>query len=214
MTVQGNYASGLLCEEKNVGSRKTRICADWLEPRGFRTTILERPFDAYTKRSGTEPFIECCGFDAPEPRRLLEAAGFDLVVECALGGGDTATFDRIILHTFPEASRKPAGMWASPSPDKVDPRLVEAFEVEGDCGIIAETLARKAVASSFAGAFAGALVTGEILRALHGGLRCELVKTHLRYSRPAGVVFKRENYLNRVARSGFTSVTLPREMAA
>ena len=102
--VKGNYASGLLCEEYNVGKHKTRICADWLEERNFRTTITERAFDSHTKRTGNEPFVACCGFDSGESRRHLEEVGFDLIVECALGA-DTARFDRIILHTFPNASR-------------------------------------------------------------------------------------------------------------
>jgi hypothetical protein len=211
--VKGNFASGLLCEHHNVGTPKTRICAEWLEQRRFRTIICERAFDSQTKRTGDEPFVACCGFDSAEPRRLLEAAGFDLVVECAVGA-DSKHFDRIVLHTFPGASRRPDEIWASPPSVAVDPKIMEAFEVEGDCGIVAETLARKAVSSSFVGAFAGALVSGEILRALHGGVRCELIQLHLRHNDPPGVILKPENYLNRVARSGFSTIGPAQKMAA
>lgn len=203
--VKGNQASGLLCEGHNVGKRKARICADWLEQRGFQTTITERAFDSHTKRTGEEPFVACCGFDSAEPRRILETAGFDLVVECALGS-DTARFDRIILHTFPEASRKPEEIWESVPDLPLEPNIVEAFKRDGDCGIIAETLARKSVASSFVGAFAGTLVIGEILRALHGGVRCELVQMHLRYNERVGVILKPENYLSRIARNGYSTI--------
>jgi hypothetical protein len=211
--VKGNYASGLLCEEHNVGRQKARICADWLEQRGFQTTITERAFDSLTKRTGEEPFVACCGFDSPEPRRILEGAGFDLVVECALGG-DTTRFDRIILHTFPDASRKPEDIWASAPEVAVDANVVKAFKRDEDCGIIAETLARKAISSSFVGAFAGTLVIGEILRALHGGIRCELVQMHLRHNEPAGVILKPGNYLNKVARNGYTITKLAQNIAA
>ena len=211
--VKGNYVSGLLCEEENVGWPKTRICADWLEDRGFGTVISERAFNSNTKRTGNEPFVACCGFDSAEPRRLLEAAGFDLVVECALGG-DTGRFDRIILHTFPGASRKPEEIWASSPTVEVDQRIVAALKTEQDCGILAETLARKAVSTSFVGAFAGALLSGEILRALHGGSRCELLQVQLRHNEPPGVILKRENYLNRVARSGYCRARGLQRMAA
>jgi hypothetical protein len=203
--VVGNFTSGLLCETHNVGKRKTRLCADWLEDRGFCTTIVERPFDASTVRAGDEPYIACCGFDSAEPRRLLESAGFDLVVECALGS-ETARFDRIILHTFPDASKTAKEIWAAtPSAQLVDKNLVEQFTVSGDCGILAETLARKAISTSFAGAFAGALVAGELLRALHGGIRCEYIHCHLRHGGGPKVIVTSDNYLNRVARSGFTN---------
>jgi hypothetical protein len=211
--VRGNFTSGLLCEEHNIGKRKTRICAKWLESRGFRTLITERPFDSHTKRTGDEPFVACCGFDSAEPRRLLESAGFDLVIECALGA-DTARFDRVMVHTFPDASRSADEIWASPPDSPLDERLLDAFETDGDCGILAETLARKAVSTSFTGAYAGALVAGEVLRALHGGIRCELIHAHLRHSEPPKVAVKEENYLNRAARSGYVSVAAHEQMAA
>ena len=200
--VEANYASQMLCERSNIGSKKTRLCSDWLEARGFSTTVTERPFDETTKRTDAEPFIACCGFDAAKPRRLLEDAGFDLIVECALGA-DAARFDRIILHTFPEARRKPSAIWTNENQQEPDARLVEAFRTKEDCGILAETLAKKAVSSSFVGAIAGALVTGEILRSLNGGVRCELVQMQVRQNELPNVILKDEVYALRAARSGF-----------
>jgi hypothetical protein len=200
--VRGNHSSQLLCEQNNIGRKKTRVCSDWLEARGFKTLLSERPFDENTKCAGDDPLIACCGFDTAKPRRILEDAGFDLIVECALGA-DAARFDRIILHTFPEARQKPASIWADDDQPEADRNLVEAFGSKDDCGIIAETLAKKAVSSSFVGAVAGAFVTGEILRALNGGVRCEFLQTHLRYNEPPGVILKHEIYALRAARSGF-----------
>jgi len=205
--VKGNFSSGLLCEERCLDRHKTRVCAEWLEARGFRTVITERAFDLHTRRTGKEPFVAFCGFDSAEPRRLLESAGFDLIIECALGA-DAERFDRIILHTFPDASKTAEQIWAATPPGAVDQKIVRAFKSEGDCGILAETLARKPVSTSFTGAFAGALAVGELVRALHGGVRCELIHAHLRHSDSPKVILKEENYLNRVARSGYSS-TLP-----
>lgn len=211
--VNGNRVSGLLCEADNIGKPKTRMCASWLEARGFQTVITERPFDSNTKRSGTEPFVACCGFDSAEPRRLLEGAGFDLIVECALGG-DTATFDRVVLHTFPDATRKPQEIWGSDDKHQPEAKIIEALKTQDDCGILAETLARKAISSSFVGAFAGALLTGELLRALHGGVRCELIQMHLRHSEVPGVVLRPESFLLKIARSGYTSARIAEAKAA
>lgn len=205
--VGGNYSSQLLCEQSSVGRKKTRVCSEWLENRGFKTIVTERPFDETTKRTGDEPFIACCGFDAAKPRRILENTGFDLIVECALGA-DTARFDRIILHTFPDARHRPATIWANDDEPEADRNLVEAFRTKEDCGILAETLAKKAISSSFVGAVAGALVTGEILRALNGGVRCELIQTHLRQNVQPGVIVNDEVYALRAARSGFCSAML------
>lgn len=211
--VNGNGASGLLCEPHNVGNPKTRICAKWVEDRGFQTIITERPFDSNTKRSGSEPFVACCGFDSAAPRRLLEHAGFDLILECALGG-DTATFDRMIFHTFPDATRTPEEIWTAGGEREADAKIVAAFSTEEDCGILAETLAKKAISSSFVGAFAGSVLTAELLRALHGGIRCELIQMHLRYGEQPGVINKSENYALRVARSGLTPARVAEAKAA
>jgi len=206
--VRGNYASQLLCERNTVGRKKTRVCSEWLEARGFRTILVERPFDENTKRTGDEPFVACCGFDSAKPRRIIENAGFDLVIECALGA-DAARFDRIVLHTFPDARRRPTAIWDNDDQPEPDEKLIEAFRSKEDCGILAETLAKKAISSSFVGAVAWALVTGEILRALNGGVRCELIQTHLRNNYQPGVVLKAEVYALRAARSGFCQADQP-----
>jgi hypothetical protein len=78
-----------------------------------------------------------------------------------------------------------------------------------DCGILLATLEGKAVSSSFVGAYAGALVIGELLRGLHGGVRCELVKAQLRSNDSHGVVLLEDVYQNRLARSGYIEVGKP-----
>ena len=40
------------------------------------------------------------GVDDPAPRRLLEGAGFDLIVDAGLGGGPRNYLD-ILIHSFP-----------------------------------------------------------------------------------------------------------------
>lgn len=208
--VAANWNAGLLCGELAPGQYKTRLCGGWLEARGFGTRLVERPFDEFTRRSGEEPFIALCGFDNLKSRSLLDGAGFDLVVECGLGG-DTENFDDIVLHTLPGASQTAGEIWGGATGGAGAVRggaLAKAFGDLKDCGILQATLEGKAISSSFVGAYAGALVVGELLRGLHGGIRCELVKAHLRSNDPHGVVPMGEAYQNRFARSGYVDLGL------
>lgn len=92
----------------------------------------------------------------------MEGAGFALVVECGLRGS-VDTFDQLSLHTFPDGTRTPGQIWAEDVTPiaKAKPALLDAFRTQAPCGILAETLAHKALSSSFVGAFAGALVIAE-----------------------------------------------------
>ncbi len=207
--VAANWNAGLLCDDGSPGQFKTRLCTRWLEARGFETRIVERPFDELTKRGGEEPFIALCGFDNVKSRSLLEGAEFDLVVECGLGG-DTENFDDVLLHTFPGASQKAREIWgegAAAGRARPNGSLSKAFGDLKDCGILLETLQGKAISSSFVGAYAGVLVVGELLRGLHGGVRCELIKAQLRSNDPPGVVRLEEVYQNRFARSGYVDLS-------
>lgn len=197
-----NLSAGLLCEEINVGEMKTRIASRWLENRGFKTRIIERRFDEQTRSGIDEPRIALCGFDNPESRRLLESAGYDLIVDAALGG-DVNRFDRVVMRTFPDASEKASDIYKIASREKtqLDPEL---FDIEKEtCGILFEDLAGKAVSSSFVGATASAFAVAEVLKALHGGTRCEFLSVYLRDLGEASVSLLDEQYQLRVAKNGF-----------
>ncbi len=209
--VLGNWSAGLLCESDSPGRFKTRLCSDWLEVRGFRTRICERRFDATIRREDEEPYIALCGFDSATARQSLEHAGFAYVVECGLGGS-VDTFDQFSLHTFPDASGTAAQIWAGgeSSDSSARPALRAAFHTQDPCGILADTLAGKALSSSFVGAYAGAFAIGEILRGLHGGIRCEIINGQLRSNSPLRVALREETFQQRLGIAGFTRVTAPR----
>lgn len=204
--MSGNWSAGLLCESDSPGRLKTRLCSEWLEARGFPTRICERRFDYTVRRDDDEPYVALCGFDSAPARQSLEGAGYALVVECGLGGS-VDTFDQLSLHTFPDATRTPAQIWAEDEMAGRDanPALLDAFRTQDPCGILADTLADKALSSSFVGAYAGALVIGEVLRGLHGGVRCEIINGQLRGNSPLRVALREENYQRRVAIAGFTA---------
>ncbi len=201
-----NWVAGLICRRQDAGEYKTRVVARWIEAHGFKTTITERPYDEHTIRTGEEPFVALCGVDVTDARRLLEHAGFDLVVECGVGS-NTADFDRMKLHTFPGAFKKAADVW--PATQDVhairepSPMMLDALKDQEDCGVMASTLENKAISASFVGAAAGAIVVGEVLRALNGGYRCDLLHVHLRALHNRAVAPNANTYKAEMARTGF-----------
>jgi hypothetical protein len=200
----GNWSAGLLCELGVLGALKTRTCAAWAERRGFKTRLIERAFDANTQVGENEPRVALCGFDSATGRRALGDAGFDLVVECGLGSS-LDLFDRMALHTFPDASKTPLELWPEAArPDVVDfdPKLFGVEVTDGECGVLLDNLARKPISASFVGVTAAALVVAELLRGLHGGQRYEMLLLHLRSNRSLRAVAKTELYQRRHAANG------------
>ena len=95
-----NVETGLLFTRADVNCTKARICAAWLERRGFRTRLLERRFDEHFRRQHDEPKLALCGFDSNPPRRDLVSADFARVIESGLGGTSN-NFDTLGLHALP-----------------------------------------------------------------------------------------------------------------
>ena len=201
--IPGNFGSGLLCEADSSGLLKTRLASNWLEARGFHTTLVERAFDDTLRLRDDEPRVLLCGFDNAEVRALLDTAPFNLVIDCGLGDS-LDTFDRVLLHTFPDAGKRPSEIWVKETDDvkNADSRLIAAFDQGLPCGVLATTLARKALATSFVGAFAGSLALGEVLRGLHGGIRCEIINVQMRGNSVPRVFPLNENYQLRAVHAG------------
>ena len=158
---------------------------------GFRTSITERPFDSNTYRRDNEPGVALVGIDHPGPRRLLEGAGFDLVVDAGLGA-TAQNYLSMAVHTFPSGATA-ATTWpedAVPADEKLlnqpgyleyQKRLAETTDLtdgEIKCGII--DIAGRAAGAAFVGCAAATFVISDILRALAGGPRFQLVSLHLR----------------------------------
>lgn len=170
-----NDSTSLLSFLRDVGRRKARVVAAWLDARGFDTFVEERLYGAWTRRQDDEPGVALCGVDNAQARADLEEAGFGLVIEAGLGAGPLA-FRSIALHTFP-ASRRADQIW--PRRDAAAPERHEdmpaykALKERGmdDCGLA--LLASRTVGVPFVGLIAGCLVIAEILRRLNGGIALE-----------------------------------------
>ncbi len=184
--IKENVDTGILFTRGDVGQYKTRTCAAWLEARGFRTRIVERPLDEHFRCREDEPRLALCGFDSNPARRHLATAEFVRVVEAGLGG-TAENFDTISLHTLPNP-RRPEELW--PDVDQAEREKQHAHRtrvanenraylaLDGDeCGRY--NLAGQSVAVPFVGAAASTLVVAEVLRLLHGGPSYESFKVGL-----------------------------------
>jgi hypothetical protein len=175
-----NLETGLIFTPPDVGDLKTRTCSRWLEARGFRTRLMERPFDANfrcrTVIPQIEPRLALCGFDSNPARRMLPLANFARVMDSGLGGTKN-NFDTISFHALPNP-RTVEELWPDISQEEQQrqeadiERIVREHpgyaELDNDiCGRTA--LAGKSVAVPFVGVFAATLVMAEVIRLLHDG---------------------------------------------
>jgi len=184
-------STSLLTRATDERRLKTRICSDWAEQRGFDTAIIERRFDADFRRSTNEAGLALCGVDNPDARRILDEAGFAMVLEAGLGDG-AEDFRLIRVHSFP-AVRRSAEIWpAVVQAGNADDRFDRAATLKGrpayvdlrdkgdidECGLT--RLADVAVGAPFVGVTAAAIVIAQAVRAVAGGPRITVANVDLR----------------------------------
>jgi hypothetical protein len=177
-------STSILTRTGMLGRPKTRAISEVLESHGFRTSIVERPFDRGFRRRADDPAILVCGVDNVPTRAEIEAPGFPFVVEAGLGDSPQ-DFRSIRVHTFP-ASRKAVDLWIpglrESVPDLDRPAYRRLAASGGDvCGLT--RLAQTAVGAPFVGTVAGALMLAQVLRLLAGDSPDALVDLDLRAMR-------------------------------
>jgi hypothetical protein len=171
-----NESTSLLAFSHNVGRKKARVVAEWLEARGFDASVTESRFGPCTRRSADEPGVALCGVDNALARAALEKTGFGLIVEAGLGAGPEA-FRSVSVHTFP-SSRSAEEIWSrqvGQGNENVEhmPAYQNLRRSGLDvCGLA--QLASRTVGVPFVGLVAACLVLSELLRRLNGGEAYEL----------------------------------------
>ena len=180
VVTKSTLSTSVLSTATDVGRRKTRVVATWLEKRGYATLIVERRFDQFQRVNATEPRLALFGVDNAAARRVAESAGFDTVIDAGLGSG-FKDFRAIRVRTFPGPS-KAAALWAAEAggADIAYAPAYRALLARGvdPCGVT--TLATRAVGAPFVGCVAAGYVIAEALRRQAAGPRHAVVDINLR----------------------------------
>lgn len=182
--VAANDSTSPLTNKKIIGRKKTRAMADWCEERGFRTSIVERPFAPNFKIEGDDPRIALCGVDNEKARAALEEVGFAKIIEAGLGKG-TEEYLAFQLHSFP-AGKTARQIWGNAAvadfsnSSALEKPAYQTLASEGldKCGLT--QLANRSVGASFVGTFASTLIIAELLRITMGELSYEVIDGTLR----------------------------------
>ncbi|UDF36505.1 UNVERIFIED_ORG: ThiF family adenylyltransferase [Shinella sp. XGS7] len=177
---QSTLTTSVLSSPNDIGSKKTRTVAYWMEARGFDTRIVERRFDANTRLAAGEPTTALFGVDNPSARRVCEGAGFSLVLDAGLGSGHR-DFRALRVRGFPGASSASI-VWASDdlgAMPQLAPAYLELLQSGRDpCGIT--TLATRSVGAPFVGCYAAAILLAELVRRQAGALAHNVIDVSLR----------------------------------
>jgi hypothetical protein len=167
---KANCSTSVLTEIGMEGRYKTREMAAWADQVGFKTSLIERKFDADFRIQEDEPPIALAGVDNSAARAALEGVGFKRVIDAGLGAGPTE-FQTVRLYTFP-GPRKARTIWGKPSTvATLSPQAQRAYRALREAGLDQcglTLLAEKTVGAPFVGLVAASLVVGEVVRGLHG----------------------------------------------
>lgn len=177
---KSTLSTSMLSTGTEMGHKKTRVVASWLEARGYSTAIVERRFDDTQRVHPTEPRLALFGVDNAAARRVVEGAGFSTVVDAGLGSG-FKDFRAMRVRTFPGPSSA-AALWAAgdASPGAAQAPAYQALLASGadPCGVT--TLATRAVGAPFVGCVAAGYAIAELVRRQLGGDACAVVDLNLR----------------------------------
>jgi hypothetical protein len=213
-----NFETGLIFTPADEGHLKSRVCSRWLEARGFRTRLVERPFGADFRCriiEPAEPRLALCGFDSNPARRLLPHANFARVMESGLGG-IKHNFDTISFHSLPNP-RSAEELWPDLSPGEQGRQREEferiarenpAYEQLGDDDCGRAELAGKSVAAPFVGVTAATLVVAEALRLLHDGPAYSDIKLSLADPKNLSALSKGDYTVQDLVGIGFCEISL------
>lgn len=192
--VEANVETGLLTRRTDINRLKTRVVADWLEERGFRTNLVERAFDEYLRRQDRDPRLALFGFDGTGPRWAIESPGFHYVIDTGVGG-TRESFDTIAMFTFPHPSLKASNVWPHAEGRERHDRaqrlaasnaFYQEFGRTHRCGEV--ELAGTSVAVPFVGAASASFALAEACRSLLSGVR--IGSGTVRLATPAADLFR------------------------
>jgi hypothetical protein len=164
-----NEATSLLVLPTDLGAKKARVAARWLESCGWETDLIERRHHGDIQVTPEDPPYLLCGLDRLQPRLTMARHGFEFMIDAGLGHG-AHDFEGIQIRTIAKG-QSIEGLWnetSQPQHDALSTKLMEKkayAELEtriGRCGIV--SFAEASTAVPFVGAATGALVIAQAIR--------------------------------------------------
>jgi hypothetical protein len=161
-----NEPTSLLVNMDDIGFRKVRVAARWLDHAGWTTELIERRHLGDIRRTDHDPAILLAGLDDVRSRRILAAHGFDYMIDAGIGRG-ARDFESLQIRTIP-AGVPIEGLWLDQPQISQRERLITqdayaALEQEvGQCGVV--PLADASVSVPFVGAATAALALAQLAR--------------------------------------------------
>jgi hypothetical protein len=161
-----NEATGLLTRSSDIGQRKTRIAAKWLDRPGWSTRLIERRHYGDIPVLDQDPTIVITGLDEPGVRIQIANGEFEYLIDAGIGHGPI-DFEALQIRVLKKGV-DPRMFWSTSETAKNVDILLERIaycthEATSDqCG--ARTLANASVAVPFVGAGVGALVIAQAIR--------------------------------------------------
>ncbi|MCK9913703.1 hypothetical protein MXD81_31425 [Microbacteriaceae bacterium K1510] len=167
-----NEATSLLVlpGDGEIGERKTRIAAPWLEECGWRTQLIERRHYGDIALTDDDPPFLLSGLDRLKPRLALAKHGFPFMIDAGIGHGP-GDFEGIQLRTIING-QPPDGLWGNPdnaaAAEVGDKGLLGRsayLDLEKHVGVCGKlSFAEASVAVPFVGAATGALTIAHAIR--------------------------------------------------
>jgi hypothetical protein len=164
-----NEATSLLVLYRDLGAKKARVAARWLEACGWETDIIERRYNGDIRVMEDDPPYLLCGLDRLGPRLIIARHGFEFMIDAGLGHGPN-DFEGIQIRTVAKG-QSIEGLWNEAGEAENDSHSAKLMEKKayaelesriGRCGIV--NFAEASTAVPFVGAAAGALVIAQVIR--------------------------------------------------
>lgn len=165
-----NEATSLLVRADDIGVRKARVAANWLERSNWTTAVIERRHCGDIALRPEDPPFLLAGLDELTPRLAMANAGHDYMVDVGVGHG-ARDFESLQIRVIPKGASVEA-LWQKAEPAILQDRLLNdpAYQAldrkVGVCG--AHAIANASVAVPFVGACAAALALAQITRLVSG----------------------------------------------
>lgn len=148
-----NWGTSILVKRGEYGAYKTQFGEAWCIARGFDVRRVDRWVDENHRVQEGEPRIALCGFDKVEARKMLDASGYDLIIDTGLGRGH-ADFERFRISIFDREHRISDHFGQQRAPQADAPQDYVKLVGLDQCG--AALFGQVAVAAPYVSAIAGA----------------------------------------------------------